>query len=452
MNLNDIHGVYLPPHSIEHEQAVIAALLKWPEKMDDLTLAEADFFSSAHRSIFSAIRGCMDESGASDMMAVADRMNDAGELDRAGGLSYLVELMGLHPALANLNHHVKGLVEKSRERGLVAAANEITQIVSAPGKRYAEKLAQAQSLLMGVETSDAQSEAISLRDSLKQMVERIDRVHSGAEKRIETGFTDLDEKIVGLGAGDMIVVAGRPSMGKTAFALQIAEHVSETEPVLVFSLEMSGEALAMRQAASVGRVDLMKMRTGDLTDDDWQRLTYATAKLQARQMFIDDRSGLSMHQMRARARQTKRKHGLGLIVVDYIGLIHGDGENRVNVVSEISRQIKNMARELGVPVIALSQLNRGLANRPDKRPMMSDLRDSGSIEQDADVIILLHRDEYYNPDSEWKGVAEAIIAKQRNGPTGMVPLSFIAEFAQFGNFAGRYDPERETKQTKRGFQ
>jgi replicative DNA helicase len=222
--------------------------------------------------------------------------------------------------------------------------------------------------------------------------------------------------------------------------------------VLLFSLEMSAEQIAQRQAASIGKIDLQAMRSGKMNDGDWEKLAYATGKaINDRQLFIDDRSGISMHQIRSRARQVKRKHGLGLIVIDYIGLIHGEGENRVNVVSEISRQIKNMARELGVPVIALSQLNRGLATRVDKRPVMSDLRDSGSIEQDADVIMLLHRDEYYNADSEYKGMAECIIAKQRNGPVGMVPLSFVAEYAQFGNYAGQHSAPSEKVKGRRGF-
>jgi len=249
----------------------------------------------------------------------------------------------------------------------------------------------------------------------------------------------------------MVVVAGRPSMGKTAFALQIATHVSETDPVLVFSLEMGAEQLAMRQAATVGKIDLMALRSGNLSEEDWNRLTYAMGKLKERPIFIDDRGGLSMHQIRARARQTKRKHGLGLIVVDYIQLIHGDGHNRVDVVSEISRGMKAMARELGVPVVALSQLSRKVEDRTDKRPQMSDLRESGAIEQDADLILLLYRDDYYNHDTEWKGVAECIVAKQRNGPTGMVPLTFIGEHAQFADFAGRYNPEAKEAKQKRGF-
>lgn len=431
----------------ESEQAVLGGLMQDNQAIDRIDVAEADFYHADHRLIWKAITGLLDAGKPADVITVAEALGD--ELDRVGGLSYIVSLSLETPSSANIRSYAKTVKERAMLRRLADAGNRIMTLAHEGGD-VTEAIGKAQQAVMELDTTEASQEATSLRDSLRAMVERIDRVCSGNESPLKTGFTDLDRKIVGLGAGDMIVVAGRPSMGKTAFSLQIAEHVSEELPVLVFSLEMDAESLAMRQAASVGKVDLMKLRSGQLDDDDWQRLTYATAKLQSRKIFIDDRSGVSMNQIRARARQTKRKHGLGLIVVDYIGLIHGEGDNRVNVVSEISRGLKTMARELGVPVIALSQLNRGVENRNDKRPMMSDLRESGSIEQDADVIMLLYRDEYYHLDSEWKGVAECIIAKQRNGPTGMIPLTFINEHASFGNFSGRYDPQPK-KETKRGF-
>lgn len=447
----DFDAIRMPPQHIESEQAVLGGLMIDNTALDRIDLGEADFYGHDHRLIWCAIVGLIDAGKPADVVTVAEALQFGGELDRVGGLPYVARLSADTPSAANIASYARTVRERAIMRRLAEAGTRITDL--AHERIDADSaMAQAQQAVMELETAKAVTDALSLRDALKSMVERIDRVCSGTEQLVSTGFAALDAKIVGLGKGDMVVVAGRPSMGKTAFALQIADRVSETDPVLLFSLEMSAEALAMRQAASVGKVDLMAMRTGQLTDDGWERLTYATGKLQARKLFIDDRSGLSMHQIRARARQTKRKHGLGLIVIDYIGLIHGEGESRVNVVSEVSRGIKNMARELGVPVIALSQLNRGLESRPDKRPMMSDLRDSGSIEQDADVIILLHRDEYYNPESEWKGVAECIVAKQRNGPTGTVPLAFIAEYAQFGNFTGRYEPDKQKKQTRRGFE
>lgn len=450
MNLDDIPGLKLPPHNIEFEQAILGCLLKQPERMDDIGLGERDFYDNAHRLIFMAIRDCLEADGKCDVIIAAERLKLTGNLESAGGLPYLVSLMQNTPGAANLRSYVKGIADKSLERGLLTASYEIGEI-AASSEPYAEKLAKSQALLMGIETAQASSEAVSLRDAMKAMIERVDRAFHGTEQVTKTHFHDLDEKIIGLGAGDMVVLAGRPSMGKTAFALQIATQVSETLPVLIFSLEMGAEQLAMRQAATEGKIDLMALRSGKLEGDDWDKLSYVMGKLSSRPFFIDDRSSLSMQQIRARARQTKRKHGLGLIVIDYIGLIDGPGDNRVNVVSDISRSIKGMARELGVPVIALSQLNRQIEQRQNKRPLMSDLRDSGSIEQDADLILMLYRDEYYNPDTEWKGVAECIIAKQRNGPTGMIPLAFKAEHARFGNFAGRYDPDKPKESARRGF-
>lgn len=439
------------PRSVENEQAVLGGLLQWPERLDDLSIVEADFFDSTHREIFASLRDCIELDGKCDMLLVADRLNAANRLEGIGGLSYLLTLREACVSPVNIKSYAKRVIETAQERGLLAAAGEIAVIAQTSAPSFSDKLARAQALLMGIETSGSSDEAQSLREALKQMIERVDRMHSGTEVSTKTGFADLDAKIVGLGAGDMVVVAGRPAMGKTAFALQIAANVAETDPVLVFSLEMGAEQLAMRQAATVGKIDLMALRSGNLSEDDWQRLTYAMGKLRERPMFIDDRGGLSMHQIRARARQTKRRHGLGLIVVDYIQLIHGDGNNRVDVVSEISRGMKAMARELGVPVIALSQLSRKVEDRTDKRPQMSDLRESGAIEQDADLILMLYRDDYYNTDSQWKGVAECIVAKQRSGPTGMVPLTFISDHAQFADFSGRYEPDaKETKQ-KRGF-
>lgn len=450
MNLGDIPGLKLPPHNIEYEQAILGCLLRWPERLDEIGLGEHDFYDEAHRLIFNAIRDSLEAYGKCDILIAAERLSVAGKLDRVGGLQYINSLTEATASAANLRHYVKGVQEKSLERGLLAASYEISDIATS-SESCAEKIAKAQAVMMGVETAKTTTDAVSLRDAMKAMIERVDRAFHGTEQLVKTNFHDLDKKIIGLAAGDMVVIAGRPSMGKTAFALQIATYISETAPGLIFSLEMSAEQLAMRQAATEGKIDLMALRSGQMTDDQWERLTYATGKLSGRQIYIDDRGGLSMQQIRARARQAKRKHGLGVIVIDYIGLIEGSGENRVNVVSEISRSIKCMARELDVPVIALSQLNRQIEQRPNKRPLMSDLRDSGSIEQDADLILMLYRDDYYNPDTEWKGVAECSIVKQRNGPTGMIPLAFQAEYARFGNFAGQYDQDRPKEINRRGF-
>ena len=451
MDFDDLNA-RLPPHHAESEQSVLGGLLMDNTAMDRIDLAESDFYANDHRLIWKAITGLIDNGKPADVITVAEALEAAGELDRVGGLAYVCALSANTPSAANVRSYAKTVKDRAVLRRLAEAGTRIADMAYAGGDAGVA-IAQAQQAVMELDTTEAAQESISLRDALRGMVERVDAAFHGNAPAIPTGFSDLDAKIVGLEPGDVIVVAGRPSMGKTAFAMQIAEQVSETDPVLVFSLEMGAQQLAMRQAAGVGKIDLMKLRTGQLNDDEWGRLTYALGKLNSRPMYIDDRSSLSVAQIRARARQTKRKHGLSLIVVDYIGLIDAPGENRATAVGAVSRGIKAMARELGVPVVLLCQLNRQVTGRTNHRPVLSDLRESGAIEQDADLILLLHRDDYYNPDSQWKGVAECIIGKQRNGPTGIVPLAFSAESARFGNFAGRYEPEaRDTKPAKRGFE
>lgn len=449
MDFGDLNA-RLPPHHAESEQAVLGGLLRDNAAMDRIDLAETDFYAHDHRLIWKAIVGLVDQHRPADVITVAEALG--ADLDRVGGLAYIVSLSAETPSAANIKSYARTVKERAMLRNLAAAGERIASLAY-ESRNASEAVAQAQQAVMELDTTEAAQESMSLRDALRMMVERVDAAFHGTAQSIKTGFDDLDAKIVGLEPGDVIVVAGRPSMGKTAFAMQIAETVSETEPVAVFSMEMGAQQLAMRQAAGIGKIDLMKLRTGQLNDDEWQRLTYALGKLNTRPMYIDDRSSLSVAQIRARARQTKRKHGLGLIVIDYIGLIDAPGENRATAVGAVSRGIKAMARELAVPVILLCQLNRQVTGRTNHRPVLSDLRESGAIEQDADLILLLHRDDYYNPDSQWKGVAECIIGKQRNGPTGMVPLAFNAENARFGNFSGRYDPD-EQKQTKsrRGFE
>lgn len=439
-----------PPHHAESEQSVLGCLLIDNTAIDRIDLAESDFYAQDHRLIWKAITGLIDAGKPADVITVAEALEASGGLERAGGLAYVVSLSSNTPSAANVRSYAKTVKGRAMLRRLAAAGTVITDMAYAGGDA-SEAVAQAQQAVMELDTTEAAQEAMSLRDALRMMVERVDAAFHGTAQSIPTGFTDLDAKIVGLEPGDVIVVAGRPSMGKTAFAMQVAETVSETAPVLVFSLEMGAQQLAMRQAAGIGKIDLMKLRTGQLAEDEWGRLSYALGKISSRAMYIDDRSSLSMAQIRARARQTKRKHGLGLIVIDYIGLIDAPGENRATAVAAVSRGVKAMARELAVPVILLCQLNRQVTGRADKRPVLSDLRESGAIEQDADLILLLHRDEYYNPDSQWKGVAECIIGKQRNGPTGMVPLAFSAESARFGDFAGRYDPDAR-EPARRGFE
>lgn len=449
-DLTDFDAMRAPPHHVESEQAVLGCLLRDNAAIDRVDLAETDFYRHDHRVIWNAITGLIDLGKPADVITVAESLG--GELERVGGLAYIVELSANATAPANVRHYAKTVKDRAMLRRLAEASARIGDLAYACGSA-AEAVAEAQQVVMELDTTEAAAESISLKDALRDMLERVDAAYHGTAPAIPTGFSDLDAKIVGLEPGDVIVVAGRPSMGKTAFAMQIAEQVSESAPVQVFSLEMGAQQLAMRQAAGVAKIDLMKMRTGQLNDDEWGRMTYAMGKLNGRPMYIDDRSSLSVAQIRARARQTKRKHGLSLIVVDYIGLIDAPGENRATAVAAVSRGIKAMARELGVPVILLCQLNRQVTGRTNHRPVLSDLRESGAIEQDADLILLLHRDDYYNPDSQWKGVAECIIGKQRNGPTGIVPLAFNSESARFGNFAGRYEPDAApSKQARKGFE
>ena len=440
----------VPPHHLESEQAVLGGLLRDNAALDRIDLTETDFYSADHRMIWRAINGLVEAGRPADVITVAESLGV--ELERVGGLPYLADLSSSTPSAANIRSYAKTVKDRAMLRRLADAGEQISGLAYSGGD-VSEAIAKAQATVMEIDTNEAAHESMSLRDAMRAMVERVDDAFHGKAKATSTGFADLDSKIVGLEPGDVIVVAGRPSMGKTAFAMQIAENVSEEKPVQVFSMEMSAQALAMRQAAGIGRIDLMKLRTGvDMEQDDWDRLAYATGKLSSRPMYIDDRSSLSVAQIRARARQTKRKHGLGLVVIDYIGLIDAPGENRATAVAAVSRSVKAMARELAVPVILLCQLNRQVTGRTDKRPVLSDLRESGAIEQDADLILLLHREDYYDHDSHNKGVAEVIIGKQRNGPTGIVPLAFSAESARFGDFAGKYETERQAKPAKRGFE
>lgn len=437
----------LPPHHLESEQAVLGGLLKDNAGLDWLELSEADFYRTEHRTIYRAIRRLYDQGKPADVVTVAEWIGE--DLYNAGGMPYLVELVN-GTTTANLKRYAEIVRERSILRKLAEVGAKIADSAYSCGDAL-KILDEAQKTLSEVESCNTSTDAEPIMDSLRRMVESIDAAYHGNDKKLKTGFTDLDRKIIGLSPADMVVIAGRPSMGKTSLAMQIAEHVSETEPVLIFSLEMPAEQLAMRMAAGAGKLDITSMRSGKLQDDDWQRLTYAITKIRDRPIYIDDRAALTMQQIRARARQEMRKRGLGLVVIDHISLIRGEGNNREQEVSAISRGIKALAKELNIPVIALSQLNRELEKRHNKRPVMSDLRDSGSIEQDADLILMLYRDEYYNQDTTWKGVAECLIGKQRNGEIGMVPLTFVAQHAQFGNYAGNYAPDMKQK-AARGFE
>lgn len=441
-----LDAIRLPPHSIEAEQAVLGGLLldqqAWSEVGD--TLAAADFYRHDHRLIFEAITALEREQRPFDAIIVAGWLDAAGQLERAGGLRYLQDLTDAATGAVNITAYAEVVRKRSLLRQLAGAANRIAGMVFNPeGRRPEDVLDEAERVVFAIASMQERGRASfrSMPELMTAALERIEELY-GRDSHITgvaTGFADLDDKTCGLQPSDLIIVAGRPSMGKTAFAINIAEHaaISGDATVAVFSMEMPGEQLAMRLLSSLGRIDQSRMRSGRLEDDDWPRLTSAVSIFQDRRLFVDDTPALTPGELRARCRRIHRQHGLGLVVVDYLQLMQvpGTAENRATEIAEISRNLKAMAKELKVPVIALSQLNRSLEQRADKRPVMSDLRESGAIEQDADLILFIYRDEVYNDESPDKGIAEIIIAKQRNGPIGFVKLAFLGKYTRFENLA-----------------
>jgi len=439
----------VPPHSIESEQSVLGGLLldnhAW-DRMDGL-LAETDFYRDEHRRIFRQIRRLLDMGKPADVVTVAEALDAAGESEHTGGLAYLGELAQNTPSAANIRRYAEIVRDRAVLRQLVAAADEIAGDALNPMGRETDALldaAEAKIFAIAEAGGNKQDGFVHINPLLTQVVEKIQELHDRDNPTditgVPSGYNDLDRMTSGLQPGDLIIVAGRPSMGKTAIALNVAEYVAVEygAPVGVFSMEMGGSQLAMRMMTSIGRLDASRVRTGRLNDDEWSRLSFALGKLHEAPIYIDESGGLTPGQLRARARRLHRQCGkLGLIVIDYLQLMTTarQGENRATEISEISRSIKALAKELQVPIIALSQLSRKVEERTDKRPMMSDLRESGAIEQDADVILMMYREEYYKPDTPDKGIAEVIIGKQRNGPTGTVRLAFLGEYTRFENLS-----------------
>lgn len=436
-----------PPHSLEAEQSIIGGLMLDNQAWDKVgaMLCEADFYRTEHRLLFRAILQLSNRNQPFDVVTLLDVLKTANELDDAGGEAYLFELANNTPSVANVMAYAEIVREKSVQRQLISVANEVADLAYNPaGREVAEILDFAEQKVFSIADQTARDggpEKIKL--ILTRAVERIDALyHSGDQiTGLATGLTDLDEMTSGLQRSDLIIVAGRPSMGKTTLVMNIAEHavIGGSEPVLVFSMEMPADSLAMRMMSSLGRIDQHRIRTGKLDDDDWPRVTSAVHMLSEAPLFVDDTPALSPAEMRARARRVMKEHGqLGLIVVDYLQLMKVPGfkaDNRTAEISEISRGLKSLAKELNTPVVALSQLNRSLEQRQDKRPVMSDLRESGAIEQDADLICFIYRDEVYNEDSPDKGCAEIIIAKQRNGPIGKVRVAFLGKYTRFEDLA-----------------
>jgi replicative DNA helicase len=443
-------SIRVPPHSIEAEQSVLGGLLLDNAAWDRIAdfIREDDFYRYDHRIIFQFIVKLVNASRPADVITVFDALSAAGKADDVGGLTYLNALAQNTPSAANIRRYAEIVRDRGVLRKLITVADEISgQAFNPQGKEVKQMLDEAESKIFAIaeEGSRGAQGFHAIQPLLTQVVERIDelynRDHTSDITGVPTGFVDLDRMTSGLQPGDLIIVAGRPSMGKTAFSINIGENVAIDSglPVAVFSMEMGGTQLAMRMLGSVGKLDQHRLRTGRLIDEDWPRLTHAIQKMNEAQFYIDETPALSSIELRARSRRLSRQCGkLGLIIIDYLQLMSGNtsGENRATEISEISRSLKGLAKELQCPVIALSQLNRSLEQRPNKRPVMSDLRESGAIEQDADVILFIYRDQVYNPDSPDKGTAEIIIGKQRNGPIGSVRLTFLGEYTKFDNYTG----------------
>ncbi len=439
----------IPPHSIEAESSVLGGLLldnaAW-DRVSDL-LVDADFYRYEHRLIYAAAGALINASKPADVITVFEHLQGQAKGEETGGLAYLNSLAQFVPSAGNIRRYAEIVRERSILRKLLSASDEIaTNAFNPQGRAVSEIVDEAEQKIFNIgEQGSRMKQGFQSMDTL--VVELLDRVTEMADNPnditgIRTGFIDFDKMTSGLQAGDMIVLAARPSMGKTSLAINIAEHVALNEglPVAVFSMEMGASQLAVRIVGSIGRIDQGRLRTGRLTDEEWPRLTEAIEKLRTVSLHIDETPGLTTSELRANARRLARQYGkLGLIVVDYLQLMSSSGsssdENRATAVGEISRGLKMLAKELKCPLIALSQLSRGVESRTDKRPMMSDLRESGAIEQDADIIMFIYRDDYYNKDSKEPGVAEVIISKHRNGPTGTVKLAFLKPITKFENLA-----------------
>ena len=440
----------IPPHSLSAEQSVLGGLMLDNEAWDKIAdkVAEDDFYRADHRLIFRAVADLADDNRPFDVVTLSGWLESNQKLEEAGGLAYLGTLAKETPSAANIAAYAEIVRERSIMRQLISVGTDIANSGYQPEGRDSKALLdQAESKVFKIaeQGNRGKTGMVSIKNLLAGVVDRIDELYQSDNPitGIPTGWTDFDEMTSGLQPSDLVIVAGRPSMGKTTLAMNLAEQtaIKTRKPVAVFSMEMSGEQLAMRMMSSLGRIDQSKVRTGKLDDDDWARLTSAMGILADAPLFIDDTPALSPTELRARARRMAREHGLGLIVIDYLQLMQSSsrsGENRATEISEISRGLKALAKELNVPVVALSQLNRSLEQRPNKRPIMSDLRESGAIEQDADVIVFIYRDEVYNDESPDKGIAEIIIGKQRNGPIGTVRLTFQGRYTRFENFTPEY--------------
>ncbi|KKB37445.1 replicative DNA helicase [Bacillus thermotolerans] len=446
--MSDLLTDRVPPQSIEAEQAVLGAIFLEPSALTVASeiLIPEDFYRTAHQKIYNTMLKLNDYGQAVDVVTVTEELASVKDLEDVGGVSYLTELAESVPTAANIEYYARIVEEKSLLRRLIRTATTIAQEGYNREDEVDALLDEAEKSIMEVAQRKNVSAFHNIKDVLVRTYDNIEMLHNrkGEVTGIPTGFAELDHMTAGFQRNDLIIVAARPSVGKTAFALNIAQNVATKtdETVAIFSLEMGAEQLVMRMLCAEGNINAQNLRTGALTDEDWRKLTMAMGSLSNSGIYIDDTPGIRIGEIRSKCRRLKQEQGLGMILIDYLQLIQGSGrsgENRQQEVSEISRSLKALARELEVPVIALSQLSRGVEQRQDKRPMMSDIRESGSIEQDADIVAFLYRDDYYDKETENKNIIEIIIAKQRNGPVGTVQLAFIKEYNKFVNLERRLD-------------
>lgn len=445
--INEVLGDRIPPQNIEAEQAVLGAIFLQPSSItvtSELLIPE-DFYRASHQKIYNAMLDLSDKGEPVDLVTITSALADVNLLEEVGGVSYLSDLANSVPTAANIEYYAKIVEEKSILRRLIRTATTIAQDGYSREDEVEVLLGEAEKTIMEVAQRKNAGAFQNIKDVLVQTYDNIETLHDrkGDVTGIPTGFIELDKMTAGFQRNDLIIVAARPSVGKTAFALNIAQNVATKtdENVAIFSLEMGADQLVMRMLCAEGNIDAQRLRTGSLTPEDWGKLTMAMGSLSDSGIYIDDTPGIRVGDIRAKCRRLKQESGLGMVLIDYLQLIQGNGrtDNRQQEVSEISRTLKELARELKVPVIALSQLSRGVEQRQDKRPMMSDIRESGSIEQDADIVAFLYRDDYYDKESENKNIIEIIIAKQRNGPVGTVSLAFVKEYNKFVNLERRFD-------------
>ena len=441
-----LDALRVPPQSIEAEQAVLGGLMLDDRALDRVSdvLSDRDFYRRDHQLIFKAIGELSFKGKPYDAVTLGEWFESNGLAEQVGGVGYIIELASTTPSAANIRAYAEIVRDKSVLRSLIEVGTQIAEDGFAPGNRETpDLLAEAEQRVFKIadQNRSGRKDMVSLKEAMKEAFELLQVRYEtqGTVTGLPTGFTDFDEMTAGLQPSDLIVLAARPAMGKTTLALNMAEYAAlkSKKAVVIFSMEMSASQLAFRLISSIGRINAGRLKTGQLEDEDWSRVTMAMKMLSESKIFIDDEPALSPAKLLSKARRLKREHDLGLVVVDYLQLMQvpGNSENRATEISEISRSLKALAKELNLPVIALSQLNRGLESRTDKRPVMSDLRESGAIEQDADIILFIYRDDYYNKDSNDKGLAEVLISKHRNGATGTVKLKFFGEYTRFDNLA-----------------